>query len=151
MVISHALTTLKARAVLVIKDDDFGFEDDVLGVAEVDLAEAECIQHPRHPVTMAIKLMPGDSLGNAEDLKARAAAWSHPVFPVSSSAKLCMGASHTQMSRTVSEGETPAESPDHACRPAVDSRTRHERQIERDALDAMYVLSCTAWRQEEGG
>ena len=58
-------------AVLVIKDDDFGFEDDVLGVAEVDLAEAECIQNPRHPVSMAIKLMPGDSLGNAEDLKAR--------------------------------------------------------------------------------
>jgi hypothetical protein len=57
--------------VLVVKDDDFGFEDDVLGVAEVDLAEAECIQRPRHPVTMAIKLAPGDSLGNEEDLKAR--------------------------------------------------------------------------------
>ena len=64
---------------LVVKDDDFGFEDDVLGVAEVDLAEAECIQRPRHPVTMAIKLAPGDSLGNEEDLQARVC----PVSPES--------------------------------------------------------------------
>ncbi len=65
------LTFPPTPAVLVIKDDDFGFEDDVLGVAEVDLADAECILNPRQPVSMSIKLMPGDSLGNAEDLKAR--------------------------------------------------------------------------------
>ena len=34
------LTFPPTPAVLVIKDDDFGFEDDVLGVAEVDLADA---------------------------------------------------------------------------------------------------------------
>jgi len=65
------LTFPATPAVLVIKDDDFGFEDDVLGVAEVDLADAECILNPRQPVSMSIRLMPGDSLGNAEDLKAR--------------------------------------------------------------------------------
>ena len=58
---------------LVVKDDDFGFEDDVLGVGEVDLSDAECIQNPRQTVHMSIRLLPGDSLGNAEDLKARAA------------------------------------------------------------------------------
>ena len=76
------------RAVLVVKDDDFGFEDDVLGVAEVDLADAECIQHPRHPVTMAIKLAPGDSLGNEEDPQARNCA----VAPVCNGQHCCTNA-----------------------------------------------------------
>ena len=66
---------------LVVKDDDFGFEDDVLGVADVDLAEAECIKYPRKAVTMDIQLMPGDSLGNQEDLKARI----HALMPMSTS------------------------------------------------------------------
>ena len=98
------LTIPAAPAVLVIKDDDFGFEDDVLGVAEVDLAEAECIQNPRKPVTMAIKLMPGDSLGNAEDLKVRPGAWTAALMrdgPVC--CHRCMEASGTCITMTAVE------------------------------------------------
>lgn len=39
-----------------------GFEDDVLGVAEIELSTAQIIQEPRVAHQMSIKLMPGDYL-----------------------------------------------------------------------------------------
>lgn len=52
---------------LVVKDDDFGFEDDVLGVADIEFATAEFIKTPRVAQDFSIKLRPGDSLGNEAD------------------------------------------------------------------------------------
>ena len=56
-----------ACAVLVVKDDDFGFEDYVLGVADIEFATAEFIKTPRVAQDFSIKLQPGDSLGNVAD------------------------------------------------------------------------------------
>lgn len=50
-------------------DDDYGFGDDVLGVAEIDFATAEFIKTPRVPQQLALKLMPADPLGNVKDDK----------------------------------------------------------------------------------
>ena len=57
------------HAVVVIKDDDFGFEDDVLGVTEIDFATAQFVKQPRVPQQLSVKLMAGDALGNVADVK----------------------------------------------------------------------------------
>ena len=49
---------------LIVKDDDFGFEDDVLGGKEIDFATAEFMKRPRETHSLSIKLMPADALGN---------------------------------------------------------------------------------------
>ena len=56
-------------AVLVVKDEDFGFDDDVLGVAEVEFSTSLIIKNPRivHPLTL--RLLPADSLGNVKNAK----------------------------------------------------------------------------------
>ena len=55
------------RAVLVVKDDDFGFEDDVLGVAEIEFATSDFMMNPGVSQQCSIKLSPGDVLGNIMD------------------------------------------------------------------------------------
>lgn len=60
---------LPLRAVLVVKDDDLGFEDDVLGVAEIEFSTAQIVKNPRVAHEMRVKLMPGDALGNLMDNK----------------------------------------------------------------------------------
>lgn len=58
-----------ASTVLVAMDDDFGFGDDVLGVAEIDFATADFIKKPRIAQQLALKLVPADPMGNIKDTK----------------------------------------------------------------------------------
>ena len=51
----------------MVKDDDFGFNDDLLGVAEVEFADSNIVANPRVPQQMSLKLRPGNSLGNIEN------------------------------------------------------------------------------------
>ena len=59
---------ISLRAVLVVKDDDFGFNDDVLGVAEIEFATADFIKNPRLAQQFSIKLSPADVLGNCVEI-----------------------------------------------------------------------------------
>lgn len=54
-------------AVLIVKDDDFGFEDDVLGVAIIPFDGAQFIDKPRHLQHISLQLLPADALGNVKN------------------------------------------------------------------------------------
>lgn len=67
-------STLKSclSAALVVKDDDLGFEDDVLGAYELPLDDvnAEFMRKPREEITMTVQLVEADSAGFVSDMKA---------------------------------------------------------------------------------
>jgi hypothetical protein len=57
---------------LVVKDDDLGFEDDVLGAVELPLDEAEFIIKPRETIPLKLQLQEADSGGFISDFKGAA-------------------------------------------------------------------------------
>lgn len=58
------------RAAFVVKDDDLGFEDDVLGAYEIELDDAEFIMRPREAIPMTLQLLEADDSGFINDMKA---------------------------------------------------------------------------------
>lgn len=67
---------------MVVMDDDFGFGDDVLGVAEIEFATAEFIKKPWLPQKLTLKLMAADQKGNVKDTGVHIT--SHPTSDLSS-------------------------------------------------------------------
>ena len=65
----HASEAVSACAVLVVKDDDFGFNDEVLGVGEIEFAGSELFTKPRVTHQFSIELEAADSLGNIKNEK----------------------------------------------------------------------------------
>ncbi len=57
-------------AAFVVKDDDLGFEDDVLGAYEIELDDAEFIMRPREAIPMTLQLLEADDSGFINDMKA---------------------------------------------------------------------------------
>jgi hypothetical protein len=57
-------------AAFVVKDDDLGFEDDVLGAYEIELDDAEFIMKPRETIPMTLQLLEADDSGFINDMKA---------------------------------------------------------------------------------
>lgn len=52
-----------------VKDDDMGFEDDILGAVELPLDEAECCRKPREWVPVQSQLLEANSAGIVSDAK----------------------------------------------------------------------------------
>jgi hypothetical protein len=57
-------------AAFVVKDDDLGFEDDVLGAFEIELDDAEFIMRPRETIPLTLQLLEADDSGFINDMKA---------------------------------------------------------------------------------
>jgi hypothetical protein len=57
-------------AAFVVKDDDLGFEDDVLGAYEIELDDAEFIMRPRETIPLTLQLLEADDSGFINDMKA---------------------------------------------------------------------------------
>lgn len=57
-------------AAFVVKDDDLGFEDDVLGAYEIELDDAEFIMKPRETIPLTLQLLEADDQGFINDVKA---------------------------------------------------------------------------------
>lgn len=72
-------------AALVVKDDDLGFEDDILGAVELPLDEAEFIRKPHEWVPVAAQLLEANAAGIVSDAKAFVRAVSPPPPPSPSS------------------------------------------------------------------
>ena len=68
-------------AALVVKDDDLGFEDDILGAIELPLDEAEFIRKPREWVPVAAQLLEANAAGIVSDAKAFVRAVRAPPRP----------------------------------------------------------------------
>lgn len=69
--VQHTSSSLPVRlAAFVVKDDDLGFEDDVLGAYEIELDDAEFIMRPREAIPMTLQLLEADDSGFINDMKA---------------------------------------------------------------------------------